>query len=1098
MSLDDLILKVHHEGSSSSIKYNEVKVFGDLRARLSEKMPRYLFRLHGADLYFTDTDLISKAVYLGAGFRDTKGREGVQEFILEDPEEAGGVLARKNGRPNPIKRVWKAGFLQLRVKTGDDGTRQKKRRGKEKKGKWVQFYFVYCGVSLFWFKDVRAYQTGRTAEGCLPMGGLVPDLTDHIVDERPNAFVLKVPPNWGVMYSGQTLYLDCGAAQTKAEWVSALIDGRIRRKLCTMVQILPHIVAKFPNSVGLFRKAGHSEEIRHYMDQIDQGQYPDYASITNEHDLTGVMKRNLRNMTEPLLTQAKYAEFVSMGRIQDEKRRVDQLREAICSLPTMNRVFARELFEGLKEVSKYSEVSLMSPSNLAIVIGPNILRKDGMDPMRVVTDNDSIVDIVTTLIERCDQVFPNEGESEQLVNRVRLKRMSLTSIYNTGMPSLSSPAHSNSKPKVSTGSSFADRFKRRDQGLYGMPSKGAMPSFVSGPPPSFLSGPPPPVPPPNVKAISHPRPSVRNSNVLLSRPSSTGFNTSLQGSNTLSLSSMARTGSDQIPHDIQNETGLLYTASLPAPIVSEAKLSGVNNLGSPTSSRTKTRNNDRKSARKRKAKRGLPKRSGLPSTKSAEKSPSPHNTSKIRNITASINQNNKDAAIGKNKESGKASLNNNRPPVFGKSNEKSAGPPPFVEKKVTELRPPPMVINKRPQALTLQPTSHARKPGPPPAPHRTGRSKTVNTKPPSAQSRKPPKPPNNSVNKSLLVPRGSLEEKKSSATDEILSSAQFKSNTSKKPNKVKNVPGPPPQGSNTNLAGNGIIRGPPPGPGVISPQPGAVSGGPPARPGAGGPPPGPGSNNPKSPPDVSANGPGRSFPGPPPAIDGLPPRVESVVSRNSSEIASRSSIDVAKSGISNAGEEKDNIALEEGDDVIANRCEQALEICRVLQARQEENLNQIIVELEALNNMNLKFQSMLESYRIPRNSIAENLKSHLKNLDSQRLQYLDAMNSVMELMDNTLKSDDIICPSFVEDEELDEQEEYTQGEEHVINVYAKFPYPGGVRADNELVFEGGEIIVLLEENSGWSRGRIYNTSEEGWFPSSYVEELPESYFQDEG
>lgn len=1081
MSLDDLILKVYHGESSSSIKYTEVKFFGDLRARLKHKMPRYLFRLHGADLYFTDRDLVSRAVYLGAAFRDTKSREGFQEFILEDFSEAGGFLQRKNGRPNSIKRVWKAGFLQLRIKARDSGSRNKR---KEKKGKWVQFYFVYSGVSLFWFKDSGAYQNGRLAEGCLPMGGLVPDLTDHIVDERPNAFVLKVPPNWGVMYSGQTLYLDCGAAQTKAEWVSAIIDGRIRRKLCTMVQILPHIVAKFPNSVGLFRKAGNSEDIRQYMDEIDQGVYPDYENIDNEHNLTTLMKRNLRYMTEPLLTQAKYAEFVSMGRIQDKKRRVDQLREAIRSLPTMNRVFARELFEGMKEVSKYSKVSLMSPSNLAIVIGPNIVRKEGMDPMRVVTDNDSIVDIVTTLIERCDQVFPNDVESEQLVASTRLKRMSFTSPH-LGTPSLSKSSWSNSKPKVSTGPSFADRFKRRDQGFYGMPSKGAMPSFVSGPP-SFLSGPlsgpPPPVPPPNMKALSQPRPSVRNSNVLLYRPSA-GYKILLQGSNSLALSSKARSGSDMVPTDIENETGLLFTASLPAPIVSEAKLQEANASPTPTSSsRSKTRN------KKRKAKRGLPKRSGLPSTKSYEKSLSPPSTSKIRNITASINQNNTDAAIGQNTASKvKSTLNNNGSPVCRDSFEKLVGPPPFVEKKVLELRPPPMEINKRPPALTVQAASHARQTGPPPIPSRTGRSKTVNSKP-SAQSRKPPKPPNSLVNKSMSAPGGTVEEKKSSAVDE-----QFKSNTSKKLHKVMLVPGPPPQtqskaglphGSNTDLEGDTVMTGPPPGPGVICSQPGTASGGPPARPCAGG----------RSP-DVGVNDPGHSFPGPPPSTGNLPPGVDSDVSHNSSEMAARTSMDDGKSNNSNSEDEKDHIAVRERDDAIVKRCEQALEICRGWEQAQEEKLNQIMVELDSLNNINVQFKSMLESFRIPRDSIAENLKSHLKKLNEQRLQYLDAMNSVMEFMSDTLNSDDIICPSYFEDEELDVQQD---GEEHGVNVYAKFPYAGGVRADNELVFEGGEIIMLLEENSGWSRGRIFNTSEEGWFPSSYVEELPESYFQEEG
>merc|ERR1719320_356254 len=144
--------------------------------------------------------------------------------------------------------------------------------------------------------------------------------------------------------------------------------------------------------------------------------YPDYSSINLEHDLTGMMKRNLRNMSEPLLTQTKYADFVGIGKIQDLKKRIGELREIIRSLPTMNRVFARELFEGLHKISKFSEISKMTSSNLAIVIGPNILRKEGLDPIRAVSDNDSIVDVVTTLIEHWEEVFPGDSESELLAN----------------------------------------------------------------------------------------------------------------------------------------------------------------------------------------------------------------------------------------------------------------------------------------------------------------------------------------------------------------------------------------------------------------------------------------------------------------------------------------------------------------------------------------------------------------------------------------------------------------------------------------------------------------------------------------------------------
>merc|ERR1719419_660752 len=157
----------------------------------------------------------------------------------------------------------------------------------------------------------------------------------------------------------------------------------------------------------------------------------------------------------------------------------------------------------------------MTSSNLAIVIGPNILRKDGLDPMRSVTDNDSIVDVVKTLIDQWEEVYPGDTESERLAFSTKSSQVFGMSIaskkVSMGFPVLSDKSSSNSKQSGSV--SFADRFKKnRDQGIYGMP---AFSSFVSGPPPSFLSGsgPSPPGPPPNLKAVSQPRPSFRKSSL---------------------------------------------------------------------------------------------------------------------------------------------------------------------------------------------------------------------------------------------------------------------------------------------------------------------------------------------------------------------------------------------------------------------------------------------------------------------------------------------------------------------------------------------------------------------------------------------------------
>jgi len=985
MSLDDLVLKVHHNGASSQMMYNDVKTFADIRARLGQKMPRHRFRIQGADLFFQDRDLVSRAVRLGAAFRIAKSGKRIQEFILEDPSDSGGGTARRELHPSGIKRLWKSGFLLLRDKTNETPSRKKK--GKKKR--WTRYYFVYCGGSLFWFNDVRAYQFGQEAVDCLPMGGLVPDQKDPIVDERPHAFALNIPESWSSPSCGKTLYLDCSNAQTKAEWVSAMTDGRIRRKACTMVQILPYIVEKFPKSEGIFRKPGHAGDIKHYMQLIDQGMYPDYDKIDREHDLTGVMKRNLRSMSEPLLTQTKYADFVRIGRIQDVKKRVDELREIIRSLPIMNCVFARELFEGLNKISKFSDLSKMTPSNLAIVIGPNILRVEGLDPIKAVSDNGSIVDVVTTLIEHWEEVFPGDSESELLANKTADNIFSMATAarhINMGIPRLSNISSPSASPaKMSP--SLADRFKKRDTGLYGMPSS-TMPSFDGRLPPSLPSCPKAPGPPPELKALS--RPSIVNPVQFKS----------FRGSH------------KKLPTKLSMKEER---------IIEEAKPAKASPLRPPPPVSSPPKLNSRKKkkpSRKRKVKRG-----GLPK--------------RPKSLVDAVSY-----PMARNRQKEIAADSRSQNPRTG---SKVPGPPRFVPK-----------IN--PTLQKSLPTT--RKPGPPPPPSHNPQSKSLPSTHIAGKLFQigPPNPPTsfasfNSNGNSDLESK-SLRENQDTLT--VISSP---------PNAL------PPTISRSSTAsaddqfefGHTRMRSS----GIPSiPDFDFLKVGPPQAPSI--------SNN--------IMGPGSALQQ---AKTEPPNSKPSVISSSDEELGECEDSD---SFI------EDEKGSDQSDNTIVQRCERAGEIFRAFHQDQNDIKVMLKQEFERLEKINAKLIERLGRREIPEHLTVDKLESIFMQMEQQRVQYEEAISEIHEFMNNTLNSDEMITPSYAQGEEKNRGVEVSKEEDHW--VYAKFAYTGGVR-ENELIFKGGEIIKVLERGSGWTRGKIYDASGEGWFPTSYVDKLPPSYFEDE-
>ena len=95
----------------------------------------------------------------------------------------------------------------------------------------------------------------------------------------------------------------------------------------------------------------------------------------DHHLLTATIKSYLRELPEPLFGAELYPDWLEAGRVEDSKKRQDlvwNLLQHDC-LPVENYRNIQYLFRFLHEVSKLEERNKMSPSNLAIVITPNVV-----------------------------------------------------------------------------------------------------------------------------------------------------------------------------------------------------------------------------------------------------------------------------------------------------------------------------------------------------------------------------------------------------------------------------------------------------------------------------------------------------------------------------------------------------------------------------------------------------------------------------------------------------------------------------------------------------------------------------------------------------
>lgn len=98
---------------------------------------------------------------------------------------------------------------------------------------------------------------------------------------------------------------------------------------------------------------------------------PDFSlDNVSPHSVAGIVKLWVRELPEPLLTFVLYDDMVRCTRNEDWAG----LEQLEAGLPEPNRTIFRYLCTFLAEVSMKSDVNKMTPSNLAIVFAPNLIR----------------------------------------------------------------------------------------------------------------------------------------------------------------------------------------------------------------------------------------------------------------------------------------------------------------------------------------------------------------------------------------------------------------------------------------------------------------------------------------------------------------------------------------------------------------------------------------------------------------------------------------------------------------------------------------------------------------------------------------------------
>ncbi|KAK1341590.1 hypothetical protein QTO34_018005 [Cnephaeus nilssonii] len=164
---------------------------------------------------------------------------------------------------------------------------------------------------------------------------------------------------------------------------------------------------------GLFRLAAGASVLKRLKQTMASDPRSLQEFCSDPHAVAGALKSYLRELPEPLMTFDLYDDWMKAASLKEPRARLEALQEVCSRLPQENFSNLRYLMKFLARLAEDQEVNKMTPSNIAIVLGPNLLwppEKEGDQAQLDAASVSSIqvVGVVEALIQNADTLFPGD------------------------------------------------------------------------------------------------------------------------------------------------------------------------------------------------------------------------------------------------------------------------------------------------------------------------------------------------------------------------------------------------------------------------------------------------------------------------------------------------------------------------------------------------------------------------------------------------------------------------------------------------------------------------------------------------------------------
>ncbi|KNC55652.1 uncharacterized protein AMSG_11674 [Thecamonas trahens ATCC 50062] len=250
--------------------------------------------------------------------------------------------------------------------------------------------------------EVKKFKNARLKTGyavyCKQMAKLMHEAAQLFEDQRE--IIATIPDVQGCK-NGEWILGDPVPSFVFGKSLASIYD----REHCEIPYVLRSIVsyldAKEAHLMeGIFRLSGATSEVDKLHELFDRGEEFELADeCTDEYAAAALIKAWLRELPESLIPSSAYPSFMAALEKTTEDESVEVLRACVADLAPQRRAVLAFLLRYFHRVAKSFKSNKMSANNLAIVLGPNILRLPDLSPYEEMVAGQNVNDVTALLIK---------------------------------------------------------------------------------------------------------------------------------------------------------------------------------------------------------------------------------------------------------------------------------------------------------------------------------------------------------------------------------------------------------------------------------------------------------------------------------------------------------------------------------------------------------------------------------------------------------------------------------------------------------------------------------------------------------------------------